>query len=471
MSMQRGKKIPEKPRFNFVTKMAYEFLLECGYSTFPISPYDVLNELNEKVVCLSWSDARKILNTDDPFHLMKLKAEGRTVRMRDTGKYYIVYDDVTINSPDRISWTIMHEIGHVILGHLVDFSETALNRGGITNEQYGVLEVEAHYFAAEFLMPTAILKYFPDITVDEIALLFGVSDMAAEKKYKRVFKSSYLPYDAYEEKLLRNFFKFLMTGMDAAIYKSIYRMWGLPWKEKYVSVCRKCQNCLSYIDDPKAEFCPYCGDIIEQHRMYKNMSERLKKLQEFREQPGFSHLTFPYLKVETASNGIKYERITICPTCLNHEIPGSAGYCRICGQPLKNIGYEDEIIKSITDCFSRNTGRETSSNSWYPEFEKRYRFLMEYDGVLLQEDWVEYPYWEFTKWMVRGNHTETSLDLQSAILYSAAFMDDNDDIHIVTDTKMAEKVIQNEQEVLLSYLVRTDDIKREKVEVLVIDDL
>lgn len=96
---------------------------------------------------------------------------------------------------------------------------------------------------------------------------------------------------------------------------------------------------------------------------------------------------------------------------------------------------------------------------------------MEYDGVLLQEDWVEYPYWEFTKWMVRGNHTEASLDLQSAILYSAAFMDDNDDIHIVTDTKMAEKVIQNEQEVLLSYLVRTDDIKREKVEVLVIDDL
>ena len=78
--------------------------------------------------------------------------------MHSTGKYYIVYDDVTVNSSDRIAWTIMHEIGHIILGHLVEFSETALNRGGITSKQYGVLEIEAHYFAAEFLMDRILLK-------------------------------------------------------------------------------------------------------------------------------------------------------------------------------------------------------------------------------------------------------------------------------------------------------------------------
>ena len=177
--MQREKKIPDEPRFNYVTQTAYKFLLECGYTSFPISPFDVLDELKDYVVCLPWSEAKRVFKSDDPFHLRKMKAEGRTIRMRDTGMYYIVYDDVSINSPDRISWTIMHEIGHIILGHLVEFNETALNRGGMSGKQYGVLEVEAHYFAAEFLMPTAILKYYSGITVDEIALLFGVSDEAA----------------------------------------------------------------------------------------------------------------------------------------------------------------------------------------------------------------------------------------------------------------------------------------------------
>lgn len=90
--------------------------------------------------------------------------------------------------------TEMHEIGDIVLGHLVDFGETCLDRGGLTKKVYGTLEVEAHYFAAEFLMPTAILKYFSEITVDEISLLFGVSEKTAKKKYKRVFEATYLRY-------------------------------------------------------------------------------------------------------------------------------------------------------------------------------------------------------------------------------------------------------------------------------------
>ncbi len=471
LRMQRKKKIPDSPRFSFVTKTAYEFLLECGYEKFPISPYDVLDEMKEYVTCLPWSEAQKILRSDDPFHLKQQNAEGRTIRMRDTGKYYIVYDDVTIKSPDRISWTIMHEIGHVILGHLVEFGETALNRGGITNEQYGVLEVEAHYFAAEFLMPTAILKYLNGITVDQIALLFGVSDKAAGKKYKRVFETSYLPYDRYEEKLIRNFYNFILLEASDAIYRSIYRMWRKPRKNKYVSVCRKCPSCLSYINDPKAEYCSFCGELIEQHRSYKNTSERLKARQRFIKRPGVFHLGYPYVERKKASNGEEYERITVCATCLNHGFSEHASSCPICGQPLENHNHEEGNIKSVADCFSRSSGRENTSNAWYPAFEKRYRRIMSYRGALLCDDWVEYPYWEFTKWMLRESYEETSMDLQAGLLYSTAFMDDEDNIHIVTDTVMARDAIQKEQEILLSYLKRTDDIERREVEVLAAHDL
>ncbi len=464
MSMPRKKKIPDKPRFDYVTQTAYKFLLECGYTRFPISPYDVLDELKDYVVCLPWSDAKKVMKSNDPFHLRQLKAEGRTIRMRKTGMHYIVYDDVTVNSPDRISWTIMHEIGHIILGHLVEFSETALNRGGITSEQYGILEVEAHYFAAEFLMPTAILKYYTKITVDEIALLFGVSDEAAERKYNRVFKNDYLPAGEYDRQIMRNFFKFLITEAGEAIYRSIYRTWGIPWKSKYVSVCRKCPECYSYIDDPNAQYCSYCGSAMERFEMYRTMYDRMESLREFTRKPGTNHYRYPFSEPFTA-NGLNYEKVTVCPICLNHDFSSEATYCCICGTPLINEA------DSIEVCYSKENGHETSSNRWYPDFEKRYQRLITYQGPLYNNDWVDYDYWEFTKYMMRGVNSGVSMNLQSAILYSHAFADDNDDVYIVTDTAMAAKVIKSEQETVLSYLRKTDDIERSRLEVLVANDL
>lgn len=467
--MQR-KKIPDSPRFDFVTKKAYEFLLECGYTKFPISPYEVLKELDD-VVCLPWSEARKIFKSDDPFHLRQQGAEGRTIHRRDDGKYYIIYDDANNNSPDRISWTIMHEIGHVILGHLVDFDKTNLNRGGITNKENGVLEVEAHYFAAEFLMPTAIIKYLSSITVDEIALLFGVSGEAAQKKYKRVFNTSYLPYTENENKVIRNFYKFLITEADDAIYKGIYGDWGIPWLGRYTSVLRKCPSCLSYINDPSAVYCPNCGERIEQHKLYRTMYERLQAQQDFNKQSGISHLNIPFVEEKKTSSGIKFEKLTACPTCLNHVFSEDAKFCPICGQPITNKDSDDSEDGTITDCFSTVSGRKMNSSLWYPSFERRYKQLLNYKGKLLKSDWVEYSYWEFTKWTMRGKNSGVSMDLQSALLYTNAFIDDNDDIHIVTDTEQACKIINENQNELIRYLLSTDNIDRERIEALVAYDL
>lgn len=134
MKSPRESTIPTKPRFDFVTQKAYDFLLEYGYNTFPISPFKVLEDLSEFVICLPWSEAKKELKSSDPFRLRETKAEARTIRSRTNGCYYIVYDDVEVNSDARITWTIMHEIGHIVLGHLTDFGETALDRGGLTKE-------------------------------------------------------------------------------------------------------------------------------------------------------------------------------------------------------------------------------------------------------------------------------------------------------------------------------------------------
>ena len=73
--------------------------------------------------------------------------------------------------------------------------------------------------------------------------------------------------------------------------------------------------------------------------------------------------------------------------------------------------------------------------------------------------------------MMRGVRSDVSMDLHSAILYTHAFVDDNDDIYIVTDTAVAAEMIDTEKETILSYLKETDGIKRDRLEVLVPNDL
>jgi hypothetical protein len=66
------------------------------------------------------------------------------------------------------------------------------------------------------------------------------------------------------------------------------------------------------------------------------------------------------------------------------------------------------------------------------------RALMSYRGALYNEDWIDYDYWEFTKFMMRGVNSRASMNLQSATLYTHAFSNDNDDVIIVTDTQAAK---------------------------------
>lgn len=198
--------------------------------------------------------------------------------------------------------------------------------------------------------------------------------------------------------------------------------------------------------------------------MYNNMFERMTARSEFTKLPGTKHFGYPYSNVLIV-NGMQYTKITVCPVCLNHEFSKDAMHCRICGTPLINES------NRIEDCFSKETGRETSSNTWYPTFEKRYQQLITYRGLIYDEDWVDYDYWEFTKFMMRGVRSTVSKDLHSAILYTHAFTDDNDDVYIVTDTAMAAEIIKSEQETVLSFLKETDDIERSRLEVLVANDL
>lgn len=472
MKLQREKTIPKKPRFDYVTQKAYDFLLEYGYNRFPINPFKVLEDLSDYVICLPWSEAKKVLKTKDPFHLKEIGAEARTMQFRNDDKYYVVYDDVTAKSEHRITWTIMHEVGHIILGHLTEFKETALDRGGLTNEKYGVLEKEAHYFAAEVLMPTSLLKFFTNITIDEISLLFGVSEEAATKKYNRVFKTSYMPTSPYDYKLLRNFFDFLDNEIDKTIYKSVYRLWGMPTNPKYASLYRKCPNCYTYILDADAVYCTYCGSKIEQKIKYKNIFEKMRKQSEFNKKEGFSHPTLPYTEVKS-HNGVVRQRVQYCPTCLNNKFGDEASFCTICGQPLYSICTNCETTLDINECFCPKCGSESEFHKYYMEAEKRIKKVKDCTSQeQYSEDWLEYPYWGYVRFkIITSANRNVSNDLKAALLYSNAYIDDEDTFIIFTDTAQAASLIYKYKKVVLDFIRDTDNIDYNKMEVYVTDDV
>lgn len=469
MSMQRGKKIPTKPRFDYVTKTAYEFLLEYGYDRFPISPFKVLEDISEHVRCLSWSDARTILKSKDPFHLHEINAEARTIRRRDNGLYFIIYDDMTVNSSDRISWTIMHEIGHIVLGHLIDFGETCLDRGGLTKKDYGTLEVEAHYFAAEVLMPTAILKYFRDITIEEISLLFGVSEEAAKKKHNRVFATNYLPTTIYEDKLIRNFYDFLESDLEDTVYKSIYRQWGMPWKQKYISVCRKCPSCLTYISDPSAKYCYHCGAEIETKRTYRNMFDRLSDRQLFTKKQGFSHPVIPYDEVKLGSSDV--EKLQFCPECFNKGFHEDAKYCGICGEPLFNRCTSCNKHLRLIASFCPECGAPSSFQSAYERTEKRLLAIRNFPDPQRDAEWMVYPYWGYTKMKLSSLRHKAAEELAPALLFSKAFLADDDGLIVYVDTDFAGAIIHKHKDRILEYATRSDGTEHPYMEVYVKHDL
>lgn len=85
--------------------------------------------------------------------------------------YYIVLYNAEIRYFEHLNWTLAHEVGHIYLGHTGD--------GDLE-------EIEAHYFAAQLLMPdfsiNMIAHQYGKVTVEDIMEIFGVSEEAATKR-------------------------------------------------------------------------------------------------------------------------------------------------------------------------------------------------------------------------------------------------------------------------------------------------
>lgn len=156
---------------------------EYNISCVPISGFEIATRMGIKVIPYSSFD-KQIQKL-----LLKKSEDGFT--KNDQGAYTIYYNDN--KSYGRINNTIMHEVAHVVLGHI---------------EESDLAEAEAKFFAKYALAPPPLIDKLQLSSPGEIASVFAISFEAAAYAYEYYHK--WLEYGGkyykdYEVKLLALF--------------------------------------------------------------------------------------------------------------------------------------------------------------------------------------------------------------------------------------------------------------------------
>lgn len=296
-------------RIGFVRDIAYDVLIKSGIEVFPFSIYKLIRQL-DKVNLFSFkkttSVLKKYLNKQiavDEVPEILGSDEAITFQLND--EYYVFYnDDITKKTPQRIRFTLAHELGHITLRHF-DSDKCYLGRNSISQQESLEMEKEADLFATELLAPKAIID--PQWSEDDISINFDISKSASNNIYDFCQRNPwiYRPFALPDYYFCPNTFNICKVSPTLSV---------LPPHYFY------CQKCSSIINGyKKINRCIFCnGKLIEEKNIF-----------EFRELKGREIMNYSGIAVDM--NGIA----NVCPRCGN-ENTQHYKYCEICGAMLIN---------------------------------------------------------------------------------------------------------------------------------------
>lgn len=177
----------------------YEEIIEKVISTFmkheiesiPIDCFEIAEKMNIKLVRYSELDeaglAAAKAQSEDGFCLLLEDGEKPLIYEQ----WYILYDDTM--PVKRIRFTIMHEIGHIVLEHL---------------ETSDLAEAEANFFAKYSLAPPPLVNQVSPEDYLELGREFNLSNQCAYfafRYYKKWKRNTKCFYNIHELQLLEQF--------------------------------------------------------------------------------------------------------------------------------------------------------------------------------------------------------------------------------------------------------------------------
>lgn len=176
---------------------AWRILLDCNIDQLPVRLNPVCRKL--KIRVLTYGQGTEIIEWAKLSQAVH-RTDGMTFYTGETP--IILFDEKAL--PARTRFTVAHELGHIILGHVKPGNVTTVNREPRPND--APEERAANQFAARLLAPACVLWGLDVHTPEEIMELCHISRQAA------IFRANRM-----EELYQRN--KFMMSPLEREVYQ------------------------------------------------------------------------------------------------------------------------------------------------------------------------------------------------------------------------------------------------------------
>ena len=220
---------------------AAKVLLDCGITTLPVSLNTIVKRLG--ISCMTYQEMalQKDCSVEDICREAG-SMEGTASRMQ--GNLMVTYNDD--RPEDRKRFTVAHEIGHIVLGHLNHIEGHTLKRGSCPLKHFLFFEDEANDFARNLLAPPVAQELRQNQNVLTTQVIFGMSKTAASMRCMKighdieVLKRSGLY--SHQKEQFTDFVRAFPEG---------------PVKENRCLDIRK-KSCGVYLDS-SVKYCQHCG--------------------------------------------------------------------------------------------------------------------------------------------------------------------------------------------------------------------
>ncbi len=173
-------------RYEEIKNIIVSIFIKLNINCIPINTFELATKLGIKIVSYSaFKKEKRVL-------LLKMSKDG-FFQEHDDGEVFVYYNDK--KSYDRINFTLMHEIGHIVLDH---------------TQESDLAEAEANFFAKYALAPPVLIHKLELKSPVEISNIFDISHEAAYNSwnyYNTWLKYGGSDYTKYELQILSLFNK------------------------------------------------------------------------------------------------------------------------------------------------------------------------------------------------------------------------------------------------------------------------
>lgn len=188
---------------------AWKILIDSHADSLPVDIRAICRHLGCKLY--SYDNGWRIINA---FKLRDQteKTDGFTVLYHGTP--YIFYSRSV--SETRQRFTIAHEIGHIVLGHVGEGKYTMINREPSPRDSTD--ETQANQFAARILAPACVLNALDAVEAEQISSLCGISHQSAEFRSNRMkqlrTRGKFMSHPL-EREVMRQFEPFVRSRLES----------------------------------------------------------------------------------------------------------------------------------------------------------------------------------------------------------------------------------------------------------------